>query len=218
MVDPREFLEAALKLHGHKCPAMSLGLRAGAIAMNRLGIERSQDKNLLALVELGDDHCSHCMGDGAQMITGCTFGEGNIKQLGYGKFGLTLVDRATNRAVRAVPLAEAQVLIKRTPFFQDYRVKGVPASRVPDEIVDPLIGRVFDIPEAGLFKVSEVFAHEAPATPENFHWFMCSRCSDMVVEPYGRIVGTHSVCLPCAEDLRAEELRAAQAKPARAAA
>ena len=77
-------------LHGHECPAMPLGLRAGAIAMNRLGVERSRDKQLLALVELGDEHCSH--GDGVQMITGCTFGKGNIKQLGYGKFGLTLVD------------------------------------------------------------------------------------------------------------------------------
>ncbi len=217
MVDPREFFEAGLKLHGHKCPAMPLGLRAGAIAMNRLGVERSQDKNLLALVELGDDHCSHCMGDGVQMITGCTFGKGNIRQLGYGKFGLTLVDRTTGRAVRVVPVAEAQVQIKRTPFFQDYRVKGVPASKVPDEIVDPLIERVFDIPEAGLFKVSEVFAYEAPVTPENFHSFICSRCGDMVVEPYGRIIGSHQVCIPCAEESRAEEVRVAQVKPARAA-
>jgi formylmethanofuran dehydrogenase subunit E len=217
MVDPREFFEAGLKLHGHKCPAMPLGLRAGAIAMNRLGVERSQDKTLLALVELGDDHCSHCMSDGVQMVTGCTFGKGNIKQLGYGKFGLTLVDRATNRAVRVVPLAEAQVQIKRTPFFQDYRVKGVPASKVPDEIVDPLIERVFDIPEEGLFKVSEVFDYEAPATVENFHSFVCSRCGDMVVEPYGRIIGSHSVCIPCAEEMRAEEVRAPQGKPARAA-
>ena len=92
MIEAREFLEAGLKLHGHKCPAMPLGLRAGAIAMNRLGVERSRDKQLLALVELGDEHCSHGYGDGVQMITGCTFGKGNIKQLGYGKFGLTLVD------------------------------------------------------------------------------------------------------------------------------
>ncbi len=41
MIDPREFLEAGLTLHGHKCPAMPQGLRAGAIAMNHLGVERS---------------------------------------------------------------------------------------------------------------------------------------------------------------------------------
>ena len=44
MIEAREFLMAALELHGHKCPAMPLCLRAGAAAMNRLGVERSQDK------------------------------------------------------------------------------------------------------------------------------------------------------------------------------
>ena len=207
MIDAREFLEMGLALHGHKCPAMPLGLRAGAVAMNRLGVERSRDKTLLALVELGEDHCSHCFGDGVQMITGCTFGKGNIKQLGYGKFGLTLVDRTTGRAVRVVPVADAQVQVKRTPFFQNYRVKGVPASKVPEEIVDPLIAQVLDAPEERLFNVSEVFDYEVEPAGETFHTFVCDRCGEMVVESYGRVVGNHKVCIPCAEELRAAEQR-----------
>lgn len=43
--------------------------------MNRLGVERSPDAQLVALVELGDDHCATCFGDGIQVITGCTFGK-----------------------------------------------------------------------------------------------------------------------------------------------
>jgi hypothetical protein len=38
MVDPKEFLKAVLQLHGHKCSEMILGLRAGAAAMNWLGV------------------------------------------------------------------------------------------------------------------------------------------------------------------------------------
>jgi formylmethanofuran dehydrogenase subunit E len=205
MIEAREFLDAGLKLHGHKCPAMPLGLRAGAIAMNRLGVERSQDKQLLALVELGDDHCSHCYGDGVQMVTGCTFGKGNIRQLGYGKFGLTLVDRATGRAVRVVPLADAQVQVKRTPFFHDYRMKGVPASKVPEELVDPLIEHVLNAPEDELFTIGEVFEYEVPNKAENFHSFVCDRCGEMVSEPYGRVVGSHKVCIPCQAELMAAE-------------
>ncbi len=203
MIDAKEFLEAGLALHGHKCPAMPLGLRAGAIAMNRLGVERSKDKSLLALVELGDDHCAHCYGDGIQMITGCTFGKGNIKQLGYGKFGLTLVDKASGRAVRVVPKAEAQLQTKQTPFFQDYRMKGVPPSQVPEEVVDPLIEKVLTAPEEELFTVSEVFDYEVAPKSENFDSFVCDRCGELVVEPYGRIVGDRKVCIPCQEELLA---------------
>lgn len=210
MIDARTYLDAGLKLHGHKCPAMPLGLRAGEAAMNRLGVERSQDKQLLALVELGDAHCAHCFGDGVQMITGCTFGKGNIKALGYGKFGLTLVDTTTGRAVRVVPRAEGQLKTKQSPFFLQYRMKGVPASKVPEEVVQPLIERVMDAPDEELFVVGDVFDYEVPPkTVESFHSFVCDRCGDLVVEPYGRVIGTHKVCIPCQEELLAAERNAA---------
>ncbi len=73
MIDAREFLKAGQLLHGHKCPAMPLGLRAGAAAMNALAVARAKDKDLVAILELGDDHCAYCFADGVQMITGCTF-------------------------------------------------------------------------------------------------------------------------------------------------
>ena len=203
MIDAREFLEAGLALHGHKCPAMPLGLRAGAAAMNKLGVERSGDKTLLALVELGDDHCAHCYGDGIQMITGCTFGKGNIRKLGYGKFGLTLVDKTTGRAVRVIPKAEAQLQTKQTPFFQEYRMKGVPPSQVPDQVVGPLIEKVLSTPEKELFTVSEVFDYEIPPKSESFDSFVCDRCGELVVEPYGRVVGDRKVCIPCQEEILA---------------
>lgn len=197
MVDAREFLTAGFQLHGHKCPAMPLGLRAGALAMNRLGVPRAEDKTLLALVELGEDHCSHCFGDGVQVVTGCTFGKGNIRQLGYGKFGLTLVDRTTGRAVRVVPRAEAQMQTKQTPYFQHYRLKGVLPSKVPDDVVMPLIEKVLSAPEDALFSVSEVFPYDATAGEESFASVVCDRCGEMVVERFARVVAGRTVCIPC---------------------
>ena len=203
MIDPKAFLATGLELHGHKCPAMPMGLRSGAIAMNRLGVERSGAKTLLAVVELGDDHCAHCFGDGVQMVTGCTFGKGTIKKLGYGKFGLTLVDKATGRAVRVVPKGEAQMQMKKTPFFTEFRMKGVPPTQVPEEVVDPLIEQVLSGPEESMFEVSEVFEYEAAGKDETFDSFLCDRCGEMVVESYGRVVGDRRVCIPCQEDLLA---------------
>lgn len=203
MVDPKDYLEAGQRLHGHKCPAMPLGLRAGAAAMNALGVERATDGQLLALVELGEGHCAHCFGDGVQMITGCTFGKGNIRQLGYGKFGLTLVDKATGRAVRVVPRAEAQAATKQTAFFKQYREKGIPASQVPAEMVEPLIQQVMTMPEEQLLRVGPIHEHTVEKTPETFASFVCERCGDMVSEKYGRFVGDRKVCIPCQQELLA---------------
>jgi formylmethanofuran dehydrogenase subunit E len=81
MMNPKDYYDAGLALHGHKCPAMPMGLLAGAAAMNKLGVERARESQLLALIELGEDHCATCFADGVQTITGCTFGKGNIRKL-----------------------------------------------------------------------------------------------------------------------------------------
>ncbi len=203
MIDAKEYLEAGLKLHGHKCPAMPMGLRAGAAAMNRLGVGRAKDKELSAVVELGDDHCAHCFADGIQMVTGCTFGKGNLQKAGYGKFGVTLVDRGSGHAVRVVPKAEAQARMKETSFFKEYRMKGVPPSQVPDAVVDPLIQQLMGAPEEGILTVGRPFPAEGAKRAETFDSFICDRCGETVVEKYGRLVGERKVCIPCQEKLLA---------------
>jgi len=199
MIDPKEYLEAGQKFHGHKCPAMPMGLRVGAAAMNRLGVERARDGQLVALVELGDDHCAHCFADGIQMITGCTYGKGNIRQLNYGKWGVTLVDRASGRAVRVVPKAEVMLANKQTEFFQKYREKGIPASQVPVTVVEPLIEKVMKAPEQILLTLSEPFDYPLPKKVESFAGFVCDHCGEMTVEGYGRPLGDKKVCIPCYE-------------------
>jgi len=76
-----ELLTLGLKFHGHKCPAMPMGLRAGVAAMQALGVERSQDKELHAVSETGEGHAAGCFLDGIMTATGCTFGKGNIEKL-----------------------------------------------------------------------------------------------------------------------------------------
>ncbi len=199
MIDPKLFLEAGQLFHGHKCPAMPMGLRVGAAAMNQLGVERAKDGQLLALVELGDDHCATCFADGVQMITGCTFGKGNIRKLHYGKWGVTLVDTATGRAVRVTPTAEAMMANKKSEFFSKYREKGIPASKVPDEVVEPMVARVMNAPNEQVLRVSEVFVYKLEKKPHTFSGFVCDRCGEMTVESYGRPLGDQKVCQPCFE-------------------
>lgn len=199
MVDAKDYWELGLKLHGHKCPAMPMGLRAGAAAMNKLGIDRTGDSAWLALVELGENHCATCFADGVQAITGCTFGKGNIQRTHKGKWGLTLINKKSKKAVRVYPKAEAMGKNKETSFFKDYRMKGVPPTQVPEEVVMPLFEGVMKAPEDALLIVSEVFDYDYKEPAHTFDSFVCEQCGEMTVLKYGRISKDgKKICQDCA--------------------
>ena len=198
MTNPKDWLELGQKFHGHKCPAMPNGLRVGAAALNKLGVERTGDSNLHAIIETGEYHCATCFADGIQTITGCTLGKGNIEKNPMGKWGLTLIDKDTNRAVRVVPKAQPMLATKDTPFFNNYRMKGVSPTQVPDEVVEPLIEKVMNLPDEALLNISEVFDYEWKEPSHSFESFICEECGEMTVMQYGRIKGNKKVCISCA--------------------
>ena len=198
MIQAKDWLAFGQQFHGHKCPAMPNELRVGAAALNKLGVDRTGDSNIHAILELGDNHCATCFADGIQVITGCTFGKGNITKTHKGKWGLTLVDKATNRAVRVSPRAEAMMANKKTEFFSKYRMLGVAPTKVPDEVVEPLVNMVMNAPEDKIMTVSEVFTYEWPKETHSFDGFVCEECGEMVVEQYGRVKGGKMVCIDCA--------------------
>lgn len=196
-----ELYKVGLALHGHKCPAMPLGLRAGLAAMEALGVQHAPDGQLTALVEIDQNHCSTCFADGIQVATGCTFGKGNIKSLGYGKFGVTLIDNKTGRSVRAVATPEAMRRSQQSEFIQ-YRRKGMPASQVDPKLVAPLVESVLADPIEKLVTVGPITERKpAPMLPHAFDTVTCAECGEVTVERYARIKGGKIVCIPCAEKI-----------------
>jgi formylmethanofuran dehydrogenase subunit E len=194
-----ELYKAGLILHGHKCPAMPMGLRAGLTALEALGAERAADGQLIALVEIDRDHCATCYADGVQVATGCTFGKGNIQKLGYGKFALTLIDRKTGHSVRVVTRPETIKRNQESEFIQ-YRKKNVPASQIEAELVEPLVESVLSGPTEALFIVEPVKQKELPpARPHDFNTIICAECGEVAVERYARVKNGMIVCIPCAE-------------------
>lgn len=141
MVDSQEFLKAALQVHGHECPELVLGLRAGAAAMNWLGVERSVGDQLLALVQFPE---TGCFADGVQAITGCTLGKGNVRVIGRGPLCLILIEQATRRAVRVAPRGDAL------------------SPRLPDEAVETSLRLLLRAPEKQILSVSAEFRYGAP--------------------------------------------------------
>ena len=196
-MNPQELLELGLFFHGHKCPAMPMGLRASLAAMEALGVERTGDSALVALVELDENHCATCFADGVQVATGCTFGKGNIRKLHYGKWGLTLIDKKRGKAVRVAPLAAAMEANKKTEFMA-LRKQGVPPTQIDPTISEPLVERVMSAPVENLLTVSEVFDYEWHDAPHTFESVVCDQCGEMVVERNARIKGDQVLCIPCA--------------------
>jgi len=189
--------EMALAFHGHKCPAMPLGLRAGAAAMEKLGVEKAKNKELLTLCETGGKHPMSCFADGVMAVTGCTYGKGNFKKNYRDKLAFTLIEAASGRAVRVVVKAPFIEKSLNGPFVS-LRRKGMQPQDIDAEIVDPLIHGILTKPEAELLDVGEVFDMELPKPKPSFKAIPCAKCGEEVfvhgarVAPDGEIV-----CIPC---------------------
>ena len=192
-----ELYKMGLAFHGHKCPAMPMGLRAAVAAMEALGVQRAGAGELMALVEIDENHCATCFADGIQVATGCTFGKGNIKKLHYGKWGVTLIDKKRGKAVRVVPRAEAMEANKRSEFMA-LRKAGVPPTKIADEISDPLVEKVLSASDAELLILGPVFDYEWHEEPHTFESVVCEECGEMVVERNARVQGGRVLCIPCA--------------------
>lgn len=193
-----EMLELGFKFHGHRCPGMPLGLRVALAAMEKLGVSRAKDGEVVALIETGDEHCAGCFGDGVQVATGCTLGKGNIKKTYYGKIALTLVSRKDNKAVRAYVLPDFFAKMEKSPFIQK-RSAGIPASKLTAEISQPSIDMVMSMPDSAFIGISDVFDYEMVSPVVQFKRVKCSKCQDMVIEKYAHVMDDKIVCLPCLE-------------------
>lgn len=162
-----ELLGIGMKFHGHKCPAMPMGLRAGLAAMKVLGVERSQDKELMVISETGEGHAAGCFLDGVMVATGCTYGKSNIKKLHYNKMAFTLVDAATGRAVRVSLKPEFFRKALESPFVQK-RKAGVPPQDIEPEITDPQVNRILSLPEKDFLNISDIHTVDVEKTKAVF--------------------------------------------------
>jgi formylmethanofuran dehydrogenase subunit E len=199
MKDLNEYYNVALSFHGHRCPAMPMGLRAGLAAMTALGVERAKDKELVVESETGDGHAAGCFVDGVMVATGATYGKGNIRKLFYNKMAFTLIDVKTGRAVRVSLKPEFFEKAVQSPFVQK-RKEGVAPQDIPPEITDPQVERVLSLPEGQFLNISEIFQKDIKKGATSFEVKRCARCGEatfvnkLAEAPDGRLL-----CVPCLE-------------------
>lgn len=195
-MDDRAILRDALQFHGHRCWASTAGVRIGLAALRALGVPRSGGRSLHAMVEIGEDHGAMCFADGIQYTTGCTFGKGNVERSCEGKLAVTLVDGASNRAVRISYKPTLQPQIGASAFMRK-RTAGVPADQIPDEEQWELVNLVWDAPEDAVMTIGPVQSVEWREPEETLRFAVCPKCGELVVEPYLRLVDGEPRCIAC---------------------
>ena len=95
-MDIHELYLKAGELHGHYCPGLAIGVRAGAEALRILEVEK-KGFNLYCIAEN-----RACYQDGIQMVFGTTLGDGNLELRQRGKTAFNFYDRDTGKSVRLV--------------------------------------------------------------------------------------------------------------------
>ena len=196
MNDDRQALLKTLEFHGHRCWASVAGVRAGLAALRELNVQRSGGRQLHAILEIGEDHGGMCFGDGVQYTTGCTVGKGNVDKTPYGKLAVTLIERATNRAIRVSYKPTLQKRIGESAFMVK-RGQGLEPDAIPEAEQMELVNLVWDAPEPDVITVGDIFQFDRDWMPEVMGFVPCAACHELTARAYLRVVGEKQVCIPC---------------------
>jgi formylmethanofuran dehydrogenase subunit E len=192
-----EAFELGLKFHGHKCPAMPMGLKAGLAAIKALGVERSQDKELHVKAETGKGHAAGCFLDGIMIATGCTYGKSNIEKLYYNKMAFTLIDQKTGRAVRVSLKPDFFEKALASPFVQKRRA-GIPPQDIEPEVTNPLVDRILGLADEAFLDVGPVHTVEVKKGKGVFTAKRCAGCGELTfVNKLRETENGTLVCIPC---------------------
>jgi len=170
-----EDLQRIVAFHGHYCPGILWGYRASKAALERLGTERAEDEELIAIVE--NDSCA---ADAVQVLTGCTFGKGNFFFRDFGKHVYTFAVRPSGRAVR----------VSRRP--------GTRRGEDEDETREQKITRMLATPTEELFRIEEGTI-DLPEAAQIHESVVCSRCGEEAMTTRTRDIDGQPVCLGCIE-------------------
>lgn len=158
-----------IEFHGHECGGLAIGYRAAELALERLGIDRSSDEELVCVSE--NDACGV---DAVQLITGCTLGKGNLILRATGKQVFTFYARKSGKNIRLALRPSDPDLSKEEK--KNFILNGSP------ETVFSISGARQPLPENARIFMSVV----------------CERCGEAAPEHKIRLENGQKLCLDCA--------------------
>jgi len=185
--------EDVVAFHGHACPGLALGYRVSLYALKMLG-DRASDEELTATVEN-----SSCAVDAVQVLTGCTFGKGNLIFRDYGKHVYTFIRRPSGEGIRISVDWRSPEETEEGKIMWERYMKGDRSEEVLNMVHDGKAKKIDIIMNA---KDDELFTvtKSGIALPEEARIYpsvRCACCSEKVMEPRARLRDGKIVCIPC---------------------
>jgi formylmethanofuran dehydrogenase subunit E len=208
--DLEGLLRQAEGLHGHRCPFLALGVKAGQYAMMQLqhhdhdhghGHGHSHGfEEVVAVVE----GCN-CFIDGIQVVTGCTLGNNGLMVKDLGKAAVTVARRHDSRAVRLAVRADfREGMFARYPVVGPLFEKVMVQKQATEEerhrfrhLWEAIARRELEVPLEEQFRV-QTLTIPAPDTARSQETVVCSRCGEGVLAAKARFQEGQHLCLPCA--------------------
>lgn len=190
--------EDVIKFHGHSCPGLALGYKVAITALEELEVNgKAYDEELVCIVE--NDSCAV---DAIQVITGCTFGKGNLIFRDYGKQVYTFLNRKNNKVVRISVEFEFKESDEEKMLWQRF-MQGDRSQEVVEFIEKRKAQKIKQILEAKKDEILKISYPRIipPKEARIFKSLRCENCGEKVAEVKARLLKGKILCIPCFEEL-----------------
>ncbi len=190
-----ETLRKVIDFHGHMCPGVAYGYRVAAAALDRLG-KRAEDEEIVAIVE--NDSCAV---DAVQVMTGCTFGKGNLIYKEYGKQVYTFFSRTSGKGFRISVIFKREESPEEKAAWERIRSgdKSPEAAQMVRTLKERKIKAILSAEEKEVLSVASV-SFPPPPKARIYPSVRCKQCGEKTMEPRTIEREGKRLCIPCSEE------------------
>lgn len=189
-----EQLRKAVEFHGHECPGLTIGIRAAELALQRLG---ASGPDLVAVSET-----DMCGVDAIQVLTGCTYGKGNLLHRDLGKMAFSFFRRSDGKGFRAVLRPSARGGMDEE-MGALYRKQSDGTATAQEQarckaLREELRQRFLDLDLEEMFEVQELPVRP-PRPARILSSVACAACGELTMESRTRRFDGRTLCISCFE-------------------
>ena len=198
--------ERCITFHGHICPGLAIGFQATQLGL-RLLQERdlAQENPINGIVSIVQNDA--CGVDAVQVLTGCTFGKGNLLFIDHGKQVYRFVRSQDGRGIR--------IALKHGAMDNEthhlLRNKVVEKTATPDEAEEfiklhrEIALRLVEASPEDYFKWQEIKI-DLPKGPQLNPTVQCAFCGEGVMEQRAHVRDGIIACPECTESYESRVL------------